>query len=43
MGDLRTVRSPQQLWKGPFLRPSDGLITTYYGVQRFYNDKYAEG
>ncbi|GAQ86772.1 Peptidase M23 domain protein [Klebsormidium nitens] len=43
MGALRTVRTPRQLWSGPFLRPSVGHVTTDYGVQRYFNGQFAEG
>mmetsp|Transcript_11902 Transcript_11902/g.32884 ORF Transcript_11902/g.32884 Transcript_11902/m.32884 type:complete len:146 (-) Transcript_11902:496-933(-) len=30
------------MWDGPFIAPSDGVITTQYGQQRYYNGKFAE-
>lgn len=37
---LGTV-SEEQMWSGPFILPSDGEITTGYGLQRYYNGVFA--
>eukprot|EP00899_Mesostigma_viride_P008387 jgi/Mesvir1/1754/Mv11891-RA.1 len=37
------TRSSEQLWRGPFVVPSDGVVTTEYGLQRTYNGEYARG
>lgn len=37
---LGTV-SEEQIWSGPFILPSDGEITTDYGLQRYYNGVFA--
>jgi murein DD-endopeptidase MepM/ murein hydrolase activator NlpD len=37
----RTV-TPERLWNGTFLHPSDGPITTSFGVRRYYNGEWAE-
>ncbi len=34
--------SPEKLWAGPLLRPSNGDITTIYGVRRYYNGVFAQ-
>ncbi len=33
--------SKEQIWSGPFILPSDGEITTGYGLQRYYNGVFA--
>jgi hypothetical protein len=38
---IRTV-SEDQIWNGPFVLPSDGRITTGYGLQRYYNGVFAD-
>lgn len=38
---IRTV-SEDQNWNGPFVLPSDGRITTGYGLQRYYNGVFAD-
>ena len=38
----QTLRTSEQLWRGPFVVPSDGVVTTQYGQQRYYNGKFAE-
>ncbi|KAG0582582.1 hypothetical protein KC19_3G071000 [Ceratodon purpureus] len=34
--------SEEQIWNGPFMLPSDGEITTGYGLQRYYNGVFAD-
>ena len=41
-GSLRTA-SPVRLWRGGFLRPCSGPVTTEYGVSRTYNGVPREG
>uniref|UniRef100_A0A7S3E557 M23ase beta-sheet core domain-containing protein n=1 Tax=Chloropicon laureae TaxID=464258 RepID=A0A7S3E557_9CHLO len=38
----QNMESPAQLWSGPFVAPSDGIITTQYGQQRYYNGTFAK-
>ena len=33
MDDLKATVTPERLWTGPFIHPSDGPITTPYGVR----------
>ncbi|WP_051158638.1 M23 family metallopeptidase [Nodosilinea nodulosa] len=37
----RTV-SPEQYWHGPMQRPSQGRVSTEYGVRRYYNGVFAQ-
>eukprot|EP00898_Chlorokybus_atmophyticus_P001823 jgi/Chlat1/2641/Chrsp178S02480 len=39
---LRATRTPKQHWIGSFIQPNNGVITTQYGLQRFYNGVFAE-
>lgn len=39
---FKQLVSPARHWSGPLLRPSAGSITTEYGVQRYYNGKFAD-
>jgi len=41
MARLNAVVSPKQLWVGPFRRPTEGPVTTVFGVQRYYNGHFA--
>ncbi len=34
--------TPERFWDGPFLRPSQGAVSTIYGVQRYYNGVFAD-
>ncbi|GBG75882.1 hypothetical protein CBR_g21124 [Chara braunii] len=43
MAALRARRTPKQYWEGKFVVPSDGEVTTPYGVQRYYNGVFAKG
>ena len=38
----QNLETAEQLWDGPFIAPSDGVITTQYGQQRYYNGKFAK-
>ncbi len=38
---FKKLVTPQKFWKGAFLRPNDGEITTGYGVRRYYNGEFA--
>jgi len=38
---FKKLVTPQKLWKGAFLRPNDGEVTTGYGVRRYYNGEFA--
>ncbi|NJN19899.1 MAG: M23 family metallopeptidase [Leptolyngbya sp. RL_3_1] len=39
---FKDVLSPQKYWNGPFLRPSQGRVSSEYGVRRYYNGVFAE-
>ncbi len=38
---FKKLVTPQKFWKGAFVRPNDGEITTGYGVRRYYNGEFA--
>ncbi len=39
--EFRAVRSPEKLWNGTFVKPSQARMSTPYGVRRYYNGKFA--
>lgn len=39
---FKKLVTPERLWSGPLVRPSSGEVTTEYGVQRYYNGKFAD-
>ena len=39
---LRALRTPQKYWNGPMARPSNGVVSSTYGLQRYYNGVFAE-
>jgi murein DD-endopeptidase MepM/ murein hydrolase activator NlpD len=39
---FKKLVTPQKLWKGAFLRPNDGEVSSVYGVRRYYNGEFAE-
>ncbi|HEY9696185.1 MAG TPA: M23 family metallopeptidase [Trichocoleus sp.] len=39
---FRALVTPQKLWNGAFQRPSQGEVTTVYGVRRYYNGEFAQ-
>lgn len=42
VAELKQLKTPQKFWKGAFLKPNKGRITTIYGVRRYYNGKFAQ-
>lgn len=38
---FKALVTPEKFWSGPFLRPSQGEVSTVYGVQRYYNGEFA--
>jgi murein DD-endopeptidase MepM/ murein hydrolase activator NlpD len=38
---LKALRTPQKYWNGPMSRPSDGRVSSVYGIRRYYNGEYA--
>jgi murein DD-endopeptidase MepM/ murein hydrolase activator NlpD len=39
---FKAIISPDKYWDGPFLRPSQGRVSSEYGVRRYYNGVFAE-
>ncbi len=39
---FKSLVTPQRFWTGAFLRPSNGRISTVYGVRRYYNGEFAQ-
>ncbi len=39
---FKALLTPNKLWSGAFQRPSDGEISTVYGVRRYYNGEFAK-
>ncbi len=38
---FKALQTPQKYWSGVFIKPNAGLVTTIYGVRRYYNGKFA--
>lgn len=39
---FKALVTPERFWNGAFLRPTNGEVTTVYGVRRYYNGEFAE-
>ena len=39
---FKELVSPERHWSGPLLRPSQGRVSSGYGVRRYYNGVFAE-
>ena len=39
---FKKLVTPQKFWNGAFLRPNEGEISTVFGVQRYYNNVFAD-
>ncbi len=39
---FKALVTPEKLWNGAFQRPSEGEISTVYGVRRYYNGEFAQ-
>ena len=39
---FKALVSPQKYWSGALVRPSQGRVSTEYGVRRYYNGVFAE-
>ena len=39
---FKQLVSADKYWNGPFLRPSDGRVSSEYGFRRYYNGVFAE-
>lgn len=42
VAEFKKLLTPEQLWRGTFLRPTQGRISTVFGVRRYYNGEFAE-
>jgi len=42
MDKFRAAATPEQYWNGAFIDPSDGWVSTVFGVRRSYNGVFAE-
>lgn len=42
VNEFKQLVTPQKFWNGAFQRPSDGRISSVYGVRRYYNGVFAE-
>jgi murein DD-endopeptidase MepM/ murein hydrolase activator NlpD len=38
---FKKIASPQKFWQGAFIRPSQGEVSTVFGVRRYYNGEFA--
>ncbi|WP_156800494.1 M23 family metallopeptidase [Thalassoporum mexicanum] len=38
---FKKIVSPQKFWQGAFIRPSQGSVSTVFGVRRYYNGEFA--
>lgn len=41
MREFRELVTPEQLWRGRFVRPAQGRVSSVYGVRRYYNGVFA--
>ncbi|NEP17266.1 MAG: M23 family peptidase, partial [Leptolyngbya sp. SIO4C1] len=41
MDALKALRTPEQYWSGPMARPSNGRVSSVYGLRRYYNGVFA--
>ncbi len=39
---FKALVTPQKLWRGPFVRPNNGPLTSGYGIRRYYNGVFAK-
>lgn len=39
---FKALVTPEKFWNGSFVRPSEGEVSTVYGVQRYYNGEFAQ-
>lgn len=39
---FRQIVTPEKLWGGEFVRPNEALVSTEFGVRRYYNGVFAE-
>lgn len=39
---FKALVTPEKYWKGAFIRPNEGPVTSGYGIRRYYNGVFAE-
>ncbi|MGC8710943.1 MAG: peptidoglycan DD-metalloendopeptidase family protein [Leptodesmis sp.] len=39
---FKKLVTPEKLWRGPFVRPNRGPLTSGYGIRRYYNGVFAK-
>ena len=39
---FKTIVTPEKFWSGPFARPSQGRVSTIFGIRRYYNGVFAK-
>jgi murein DD-endopeptidase MepM/ murein hydrolase activator NlpD len=39
---FKKLETPEKFWKGPFLKPNAGRISSGYGIRRYYNGVFAK-
>ena len=42
VAQFKELVTPQRHWRGTFIRPNQGRVSTVFGVRRYYNGKFAE-
>lgn len=42
VGAFKALQTPEKYWKGPFLAPNKGRVSSIYGIRRYYNGKFAK-
>ena len=40
--EFKKLVTPQKFWHGAFLKPSNGSVSTIYGIRRYYNGVFAQ-
>lgn len=42
VAEFKRIVTPQRHWQGPLVRPSQGRVSTEFGVRRYYNGVFAQ-
>ncbi|MBT9313216.1 M23 family metallopeptidase [Leptothoe kymatousa] len=42
VAEFKRIVTPERRWQGPLVRPSQGYVSTVFGVRRYYNGVFAE-
>ncbi len=42
VAEFKTLVTPEKYWNGPFIPPSQGSVSTIFGVRRYYNGEFAQ-